>query len=86
MSAGAEHHGKHPDGVGFGVWGRSAERGLVSRTGSGFGVWGQAVNAFPVFLQPLARAFHAKSHTVAADPDGGASGPLILTASRECIP
>jgi hypothetical protein len=57
----------------------AATRGLA------LGVWGRAINASLVFLQPLARALHAKSHPVAARPDGGASGPLILTASREKV-
>ena len=58
----------------------------VNRMGSGFGVWGEAVSAFPVFLQPFARAFHANSHPVAARPYGGPTAPVILGASRECIP
>ena len=54
--------------------------------GSGFGVWGEAVSAFPVFLQPFARAFRAKSHPVAARPYGDPNAPVVLGASRECIP
>jgi len=54
--------------------------------GLALGFGGQAVNAFPVFLRPFARAFHAKSHPVAARPYGGPTAPVILGASRECIP
>ena len=44
------------------------------------------MNVSPVFHRPLARAFHAKSHPIAARPDVGPTAPVILAASRECIP
>eukprot|EP01036_Dinobryon_divergens_P012981 gene12981-17507_t len=65
-----------PNDRGFDFFhGSAAERARPN--GVWRGVWGQAVNAFPVFLQPLARAFHANSHPVAARRDGGPTAPVI---------
>eukprot|EP01041_Mallomonas_annulata_P036296 gene36296-59372_t len=67
-----------PNDRGFDFFhGSAAERARPN--GVWRGVWGQAVNAFPVFLQPLARAFHANSHPVAARRDGGPTAPVIAS-------
>ena len=54
------------------------------------GVWlwglGSGGEHRPLFRQLLVCAFHAKSRAVATRPDGGPTAPVILAASRECIP
>ena len=81
----AQHHGFKCT-VLFNVDATTGE--IVPGQPNGVWLWGLGSGGEhrPLFRQLLVCAFHAKSRAVAARPDGGPTAPVILAASRECIP
>ena len=68
----------------------AVDRVGLAAQGQPNGVWlwglGSGGDHRPLFRQLLVCAFHAESRAVATRPDGGPTAPVILAASRECIP